>query len=249
MKSLNSNSTSKFVGLLLPLGSLITLVLFAFLPSGSALAATPKCGLKDVNCIITIGDQEIAARITALNTLNGKVVALQKANQINADQANAIESDITTNENGLTALKKQLDVETNAKAARADVQAIVYSFRIFLVVLPRDYHQLHLAVEIVVSNKLAQHLPDIQQAVKQAPAGKQHTLNPLLNDYQAQLTQAQAQISTAKLLLPDLTVDNFNHNFATYKSDLKQLETAEQDAHSDLHNAAKDLHTIAQDLK
>src|SRR6516164_9494061 len=113
---------------------LLTLVL---LPT-TALAATSNCAAKDVKCVITFGDQQIAARITALNKLSGVVTDDHNKKLIDDDHATSIQSDITTNINGLNALKTTLDAETSATNARQDVEKIYTQFRIYAVVLPRD---------------------------------------------------------------------------------------------------------------
>src|SRR5579859_4043741 len=67
-------------------------------------ATTPKCSASDTHCWITLGDQLIANRQTALNTLSGKVTERLNDKLITSDQANALQSDISTNASGLTAL-------------------------------------------------------------------------------------------------------------------------------------------------
>lgn len=231
---------------------LVALACCLLLPS-TAFAATTQtngtCGASDVHCVITAGDQLITNRLSALNTLSGKVTTDQKANYISGDQASILQSDITTNQNGLNTLKSQLDGETDAKAARQDVKNIFEEFRIYAVVLPRDYRRLHLDIESTVLAKMKGEVSQLQQSINNAPSSQQGQLNTLFSNYQAQLASAESSIDTAQNNLPALTPENFNTNRSSYEGSLAGLRSAEQSTHAALHNAGSDLHQIAQLLK
>jgi len=215
----------------------------------AASASPQKCAAGDVACVIAFGDQDIAVRQTALTTLSGKITAQLNKNNITSDQANVLQADVTTNQTGLATLKVTLDAETTMKAARHDVQNIFLVFRIFAVVLPRDYHQLHLDVEINIKTRLKNLEPVLQQAINSAPSGNQAQLNALFSDYETQVAAAETQIDTAQTIIPTLTPASFNTNPAAYKVTLSNLTAAEKAANQDLHQAAKDLDKITKLLK
>ncbi|HLX40482.1 MAG TPA: hypothetical protein VKR42_08115 [Ktedonobacteraceae bacterium] len=239
---------------LFPLGLLSTLGLMALsmlVPSTAFASSTtsPTCAATDVQCVIDIGNQYIAQRESSLAKLSSNVVALANKNELHSDQAAAIQSDITTNESALSSLKTKLDAETNATAAREDVRNIFLEFRIYLVVIPRDLRQVHVDLEENLKDAMKDMESTLQAAIKAAPISKQAQLNSLFNDYVNQLAAAETQIDTALTNLPALTPAYYDSNPTSYASTLKTVSSSELAAHTDLHNAARDLHEMAKLLK
>ena len=228
---------------ILALGILIPSTTFA------ASKSTHTCAPTDTQCYITAGDQFIVLRQTALTTLSGKVTARENQHLITSDQSNVLQSDISTNQSGLAALKSKLYAETDPKAARQDVVNIFFQFRIFAVVLPRDYRRLYLDIAVNVDIKLRSLGPKVQEAISNAPAGEQAELNTLFNDYRNQLSTAESQFDLAQAAFPALTPANFNYNRSTYQTTLSNLDTTEHTIHTALKQAGSDLHQIAQILK
>jgi hypothetical protein len=158
--------------------------------AATALAAPahstlPTCTRTDVKCVIAFGDQRIDERTAALTKLNDKASEQVAAGHITSSQASAIQADVTSNQSGLTALKSKLDAETDATTARQDVKNIYTQFRIFAVVLPRDYHEIVLDIMTNVQAKLVGLEPKLQQAITGAPAVEQAKLNSLYSDFTA----------------------------------------------------------------
>jgi hypothetical protein len=234
--------------LLLSASMLLCFLSFALVPA-TALAANPTCAPTDVKCVIQFGDQQIANRITALNKLSGRITDHHDKQRISDADADALQADVKTNIDGLNALKTALDAETDVKAARQDVQKIYTQFRIYAVVLPRDYRRLHLAIEVTVDKKLRSMEASTEQRINNAPANKKDELNKLFNDYKAQLSDAESTIGLAQKTWPLLTPESYNTNRPTYATNLKNLTTYVKTAHQDLHKAAADLHKITQTLK
>ena len=210
---------------------------------------TPKCSASDTQCWISLGDQLIAARQTALTDLGNKVTDRLNDKLITSDQANALQSDISTNASGLSALQTKLNAETNAAAARQDVANIFLQFRIYAVVLPRDYRRLYLDIAVNVDGKLRGLSEELKEAIQGAPQSEQGQLNALYNDYLAQLSTAEGQFDTAQSAFPALTPENFNYNRSGYEASLKSVTTALETIHAALKQAGKDAHQIAQILK
>ncbi len=245
-------SHTRISHVLLSLAATSVLGLFVLFTPTLAFAATTngvKCGKSDTRCFIAFGDKAISARQSSLETLSDKITAQRKASNITDDQAAALQADVKTNHNDLVILKTRLDADKNAQAAHQDVAAIYTQFRIYAVVLPRDYRRLHVDMEVVVHGKLVNLEPKLQQAIQHASASKQAKLNPLYSDYKAQLASTEGQIDIAQTLFPTLTPTNFNLNRSTYEAALAKLKTSESAAHKDLHKAGDDLHQIAQILK
>jgi hypothetical protein len=228
------------------------LSLLALSIPATAFAASPtttKCAASDTQCWITQGDQLIAARQTSLTNLGNKVMERLNDKLITSDQANALQSDISTNASGLTALQTKLNAEKTAAAARQDVANIFLQFRIYAVVLPRDYRRLYLDVAVNVDAKLRGLSEQLKEAIQGAPSSEQGQLNNLYNDYLHQLSTAESQFDTAQSDFPALTPANFNYNRSSYESSLNSLTTAIKTIHTALKQAGQDAHQIAQILK
>ncbi|HLY31602.1 MAG TPA: hypothetical protein VKQ36_11275, partial [Ktedonobacterales bacterium] len=127
--------------------------------------------------------------------------------------------------------------------------SIYVTYRIFAVVLPRDYRELALDIMIHIDQNLRSHQNTIQQAISQAPASEQAKLNALFSDFKSQLTNAESQIDAAQSQIPSLTPQNFDSNRTAYNTAFQNYKDDEQNAHTDLKNAINDLHQIAQILK
>lgn len=224
-------------------GILTLLAIGVLIPATAFAAGRPqaKCAANDVKCVITAGDALIAQRLTALGTLSDKITTRLNDHKITGDQANALQADVTTNKTGLTNLKAKLDAETTTPAARQDVASVFTQFRIYAVVLPRDYRQLEMNIEINAKNVTQGAAPTIKAAIAKAPANKQARLNALFSDYQSQVAAAGVQIDAAQKDFPALTPANFNQHRASLVATKTALDTALKTARTDLHQAARDL--------
>lgn len=229
------------------LGGISTLGVSTTLAASSPTVAT--CTATDVTCVITFGNLRIDERIAALTKLNDRANFQVAAGHITTAQASAIQADVTSNQNGLATLKSKLDAETTASAARQDVRTIYTQFRIFAVVLPRDYHEMLLDIMANVQAKMAGIEPKLQQAISSAPANEQQELNTLYSDFTAKVSAADSQITNANSLVSYFTPGNFNNNLSTYRTNWLSFRSDILAGRSDLRQAATDLHQMAQILK
>lgn len=225
------------------LGVLAVLSLGGVALPATALAAPRIC---DLHCVITYGDARITERQEALTKLSNAISDRAEDKHITNDQANSLRADVNTNQSGLAALKTKLDAETTVSAARQDVKDVYEQFRIYAVVLPRDYRTLELDIEINVAQKLKSLEPKLQSAIDGAPSSMKDQLTTLYNDYVTQVSNAEGQIDAAQGELPQLTPANFNTNQTGYKTALTNLRSDVRTASKDLHQAAKDLHMMSE---
>ena len=223
--------------------SLIALSIAFPLTTGAAFAQSNGCG-GNVQCIISFGNQRIAERTEALNTLNGKITDQLNAKHITSDQASVLQSDVSTNLNNLANLQTKLDAETTASAARQDVQSIYLQFRIYAVVLPRDYREIHTDIASNLAAYLKNEESELQQQINSAPSDKQQQLNTLYTDYTNHVSDAANQVDTAQAGFPTLTPSTFNTNRSVYTSTLASVTAADHTAHTDLHQAVNDLNQM-----
>lgn len=218
-------------------------------PSHAANTANAATSCATVQCVITFGDGEIARRLTSLNTFSGKVTSQLNAGHLTSAQAGTLQTDATDNENGLNALKTKLDAETSITAARQDVKNIYEQFRIYAVVLPRDYNTAWLDILQNIDGKLRAAQPKIEYAIDHAPASEQGQLNTLYSDYKAQLQEAESQMDAAQGQIATLTPANYDNDRSVYTTAWQDFRNDTKTAHADVHQAASDLHQIAQILK
>jgi hypothetical protein len=208
-----------------------------------AATMTGSCG-KNLSCVQTFGKTEIDKRVAALNVLVGKV----QANAYLTDQQkDTIQTDAKSNIPPLQALETKLMGETNIADARTDVRNIYVDFRIYAIVLPRDYHEIWLDHESNLHDQFVAGEPTINQAIQAASAKGINVAQEQsqYNDLVAKVTDAGAQITSAQNLIASLVPANFpgtTQTLATMRGDMKQ-------AHGDLVAAAADLNSITQELK
>jgi len=234
------------------IGALCIIALGLLIPSTAfAASATPagKCSANDTSCWINLGNSLIGKRQADLTKLTNRVNDRLNDHLITSDQASVLQSDIATNQNGLSALQTKLDAETSAQAAKQDVVNIFLQFRIYAVVLPRDYRRLYYDIAVNVDAKMRGVSQSVEEAIEKAPANEQQQLNALYNDYKSQLSTAEGQFDQAAADFPALTPANFNYNRSSYDSTLSNLNSALKTIHTSLHQAGSDLHQIAQILK
>lgn len=209
-----------------------------------ASAASP---CTTVTCVQQFGDKAINDRLGALEKLKVSAQTADKNKNITDAQRDSIVSDANVNENGLKSLKSKLDAETDMKSAVADVKNIFVQFRIYAVVLPRDYGEILLFHEQNVTGRMTDLEPTIADLIqKDKNAGHDVTkLLALQSDYISKLTDASKNETAAQGLIPSLIPANYpgtNGTLKTYRADLKT-------AHQDIIGAASDLHQIYQILK
>ncbi len=227
----------------------IASALAAAAPAAPAANPTITCARTDVTCVIAFGNQRIDERTAALTKLNDRASEQVAAGHITSSQAAAIQADVTSNQSGLAALKGKLDAETDAAAARQDVRSIYTQFRIYLVVLPRDYHEIVLDIMTNVQAKLAGLEPTLQQAIQNAPADEQQQLKALYGDYTTKVAAASTQITAANGLVAYFTPDNINNSPATYRTNWLTFRSDILAGRADLRQAASDLHQMSTMLK
>jgi hypothetical protein len=215
--------------------------LFGIAATAAPVADAASC--TTVSCVQQFGNQQISARLTALeksktDAKNNKALTEQ--------QQGIIVNDANTNENGLNALKKQLDAETSIKPALADVKNIYVQFRIYAVVLPRDYGEIELFHEQNVSQRMTDAEVTINDLIQKDQNGKNIAqIKTLDQDYVNKLNDAATYMKDAQGLIPSLVPANYPGTDATLNTYHQDLKTARLD----LQGAAKDLHQMTQLLK
>lgn len=231
------------------------------LAPGAALAAPRQPAPRNETCattacVIAFGDHAIQLRLNSLATLSTKITNQQNLGHITSAQAGTLQSDVSTNQSGLNALKAKLDAETVIANARQDVRAIYAQFRIYIVVLPRDYNEVWLDILQNVQAKILAAEPQVQNAINSAAGltdkdndGDIAEANAKFTDLQNQVTNAGNQLSAATSLEGSLTAANFDASPTAYKTNWDSFRDDIHVSHQDVQAAAADLHKIAAILK
>ncbi len=233
---------------------LFSLLALSFAIPATTLAASAasaqtniSCG-GNLSCVIDFGNQQIQNRLNALNTLNGRVSYWLNKQVITSTQASVLQSDVSMNKSGLNALQSKLDAETSIQGARQDVHNMYYQFRIYAVVLPRDYRTIHADIAGNIDAKLQGMESDLQTDINSAPSSGQQQLTSYYNNFVMEVKDASNDVSTAQNGLAVLTPANFNANPTSYKATLTSVTTADQNAHKELHRCGYDLNQIEKIL-
>lgn len=231
-------------------GVALGLTLAASVPAVAFAAAqhssTSPC---DVKCVQTFGDARVAERLAALTILQTRVNVQLNAHRITQDSANTILADVTSDTGGLKSLQSQIDSATDAATARSLDKQIYTTYRVYAVVLPRDRRLLALDVIGTIDGRLQGVSSKVQQRIAHAPAADQAHLQARYTDYTSKLAAVGPQVSTAQGQVGNLSVENFNNEHGTYKSDLAAYVTAEKAAFRDVKGAVSDLHQMRTLLK
>src|SRR5215469_722848 len=218
----------QFLGRLGLKGAIVALALGMAMVPLTANAAPAQEGRASacygaLTCLISWGDARIAERLTALSTLSGKINGRLSDHNITSDQASALQADVTTNTNNLTALKARIDADTGSRQALADDRSIFVTYRIFAAVLPHDYRLLEFDIMQNLDGKMQGLIQTIQHAINGAPGNIQGQLNTLFTDYKSQLAAAEAQFDAINTDLPQITPANFDSNPTGFEATLANL--------------------------
>lgn len=189
-------------------------------------------------------DTEVDKRITSLTSVQARINELQK---LSSDQKNTFISEITTDSNGLTALKAKCDSDTDLTTLRNDYRSVFTTYRIFAVFLP----QLHLLAAVDTMGVTADKLSDLANKlqIRIQNAGNPSNLTSLLSDMQAKIADAKTQYTNAESQVTSLTPQSYNTDPAGTKQALTTARTDIKTGAQDLRDAFADAKQIVQALK
>jgi hypothetical protein len=233
-----------------PILSLATVALIAF------LAITPASAQTTVNVsastrlptIISKGNTDISARITALNALNTRVAAFKN---VPASEKTNISTEVQTNISGLTALQAKLDADTDVTTAGTDAKSIFGSFRIYALVIPQGYItaasdrvETITGMLTTIGTKLQTRITADQSAGKDVTA-----MQASLADLNAKIADANTNAQSAQSSIAGLVPDQGNTTiFASNSASLKAARAQIKVSTSDLVTARADAQSIIKSL-
>jgi hypothetical protein len=197
---------------------------------------------------ITRADNEIARRVTALNSLSARVQQMQKV----TDQfKESLQTSIQGQVSGLNTLQVKIDADTDAKTLKADVQSITQSYRIFALILPQGRIAAAADREVTIVGMMTTLGTKLQTriAAQQSSGTDIGALSNALSDLSAKLSDAQAQSQQSVTISATLVPDGGDKTKMTANTTvLKTAQADLQEAQKDLVAARKDIATIMTGL-
>jgi hypothetical protein len=188
--------------------------------------------------------KEIERRITSLNGLIAKINAFKKLTE---SQKSAMVSQIQTEITNLTNLKAKILADVDDATLKTDVQSIVKGFRIYAFFVPK-IHVLAAADALDnTAEKMSSLSGKLETRIAEAKAKGLNTatLDILLTNLKAKISDAKLQAQTTRDLVISLTPDGYPNN----KTILQSARTKLVAGHKDLQLARQDAMNIIIELK
>lgn len=205
-------------------------------PSSTASGA----GLKTAQALTT-------ARIDGrIETLHALAQAVDGAKDLGSADRSTLGSLINGDISGLTSMRGKVADETTVSAVRADAQAMVDDYRVYLLVAPKVHLTRVFDIETTVTPTLQKVHDTLAARVAGSPGGGTAAEKSELADMQAQIQAAQqadsGRVATLLAIQPGPDAD-------AIRDALKPLVTDAKDARKDLAQARADAKEVAAALK
>ena len=193
-------------------------------------------------------DQEIDRRVNALTAQMQRVDGMGRVSA--SDQA-TINANIQAQIQALASLKSKIEGDGDTTSLKADIQSIVGSYRIFMLVIPQG-------AITAATDRIATIVTDMQtiggkvKARLDAAASAGINVSAAMNlytDYMAKLSDASTQASAAKTEIAPLQPDNGNTSvMQSNQSILNDARLKMQAAQRDVLSARADLRNVLKIL-
>ena len=182
---------------------------------GARPCAATRTAAKDngVASLRKLGDCEIDRRLDTITKLKGRVANASVLTD--ADRA-TLQSQLTADTSGLTALRAQIDGETDITALRADLKKIVTDFRIYLLMAPKTAAVIAAETELAAVARLGTVNTKLQARIDAAAAaGKDVTQAQAdLDAMNAKVVQVSPLVQGIPAAVLPLTPTQFNDGTA-----------------------------------
>lgn len=211
--------------------------------SGTAL---PKQSNAQQNRLETLREKALAEITRRINMLEKLALRLSDAKKLSETDRQALTAIVGTDIDSLNRLKTKIESDSTLAALKADTQAIVKDYRVYVLVVPKV--QLIAASDRLDENadKLATVSGKLQVRISEAQgAGKDvSALQTLYNDMVSKINDARNQAKLIHDKIITLTPQGYPANKADLKSAREMLKTGRDDlktAHQDATAIVKRL--------
>lgn len=211
--------------------------------AGSGSVSSPSCAASIFTAAQQRVEQALAGRVTQLGALS----ALVESSHLTPSDESTLQHDITDVElPGIEALQPQAQQATTCAGLRQVAQAMVFDYRVYVVMTPQTHETVVADRESEITAKLTALEPTVQDAIDWArQRGKDVTeAESELADMQARLSSATSTLSGLSATLLAQTPAGYPGNAAVFLTG----RTDETNARNDLRSAYEDLATIARSL-
>lgn len=243
-----TNTLKKTVGILgfVTILSCNPAVMYAQSTSPSVTGA--KHAGTNLDTLKTKGDQLIQQRLTTLNTFLQNITA---AKRLSATDKATFTTNINNAISGLTSLKAKIDGDTDAVTAKADVQSIFLTYRVYAEFDPSTHLLASADTMTTTSDMLTTLATKLQARISAAQASGHDVtvLNTLLADMNAKISDAKTQYTNVESQVSPLTPANYNSNPSGTKATLQTARGEIQTGRTDLRTALSDAKQILAGLK
>jgi hypothetical protein len=215
-------------------------------PSTPAVPSHPNCTPADFTQAQQAVETELSDRVTQLNTLLSAVD--NTSNHLTPADAQTLQNDISTVElPGIQALQPQVVAQaTTCAELRADAHAMVFNFRVYLVMTPQTHLTIVVDDETYIEGRFVTLEPNIASAIQKAQAHGKNVAaaQAAFGDLQNQVTAAQNTTTGLSAQILAQTPQGYPGNHQVFVAAL----TSTTNAHTDLHAAYGDANQIKTDL-
>jgi hypothetical protein len=190
-------------------------------------------------------ESELSARVTQLQSL--QAAANNTANHLTAGDRQTLQNDITTVDlPGIEGLLTQAQQATTCLALRQTAHAMVFRYRVYLVMTPQTHLTIVADDETYVEGVCVNLEPTIAQAIQNAQnQGKNvAAAQSAFNDLKTQVANAQSATAGQSATVLAQTPAGAPGNWTVFLS----ARTALSNARNDLHTAYGDAQQIRADL-
>lgn len=231
---------------LLSVGSLAGLPVNALtsVPPTSGSGTSSSTQTKQLQHIISRGNNEITRRLNTLNKLSSKINGNAKLSS--GDKSN-LSSEVSDEISGLTTLKSTLDGETTLAGAKTDAQSIIDGYRVYALIGPKVYLVKTADDQQVAESKLTTLAGKLQSDITadQNDGKNVASLQSELSDLTGKTQAAQAISSNIESMVVGLQPGDYNGDHTVLSGDRDQLKTAQ----TDIAGAVSDAKNIITALK
>jgi len=212
---------------------------------GTGQASNPVCSQTQFQAAQQKVETGLSDRVTQLDKLLARV---QAAKHLTSSDQSTLENDISNTElPGIQALQPEVQAATTCKELWGYAHAMVYDFRVYVVMTPQTDQTIAADTETYVDQKLSGLEPKVQAAIAKAQSeGKDVSgAEAAFADMQNQVSSAAADVNGLSATLLAQTPSGYPGNESVFKN----ARSAEESARTALKAAAADLKQIRTDLR
>lgn len=206
-----------------------------------------KAPAASISTVISSAEKLIDMRVKNLENLITRISLMKKVS--NAEQS-ALSTSVQNEIDQLTALRAKIDRETNRATLATDYKSITQSFRIYALVLPQTMVIAASDRALTIVDSMNTVGDKVKSRISNITGSNATTINQILSDFTAKVTDAGTQARAAAKEVISLTPDQGDKTkMAANTTALKDARSKLKTATADLVAARKDIGTVVKDVR